>query len=116
MGIEIVKGFKRLCNDSVLILPDPDPTRTLSGLYLPVNIKERRGYRVGTVIMTGPGRRGKDGQRIPVEVKQGDRVLWVVFGHRPITVSGVNHILVDSLDVQALIEGEKDGSEETTEE
>jgi chaperonin GroES len=62
--------------DRVIIRQDPKKERLASGLYLPDTASRELQEDFGTVLAVGPGAVGPGGQRIPMEVAVGDRVLF----------------------------------------
>ena len=63
--------------DNVFVKKD-DASRTESGLHLPQSVKGRAV--TGTVVAVGPGHLMENGNRIPCDVKVGDRVFLREFG------------------------------------
>ena len=66
-------GYKPLA-DRLLVKPNPSEEKTKSGIVLPDTAKEKP--QEGKVIAAGPGERDEKGNRIPMEVKVGDVVLY----------------------------------------
>ena len=60
--------------DRVIVKRDEAETKTASGLYIASSAQEKP--QTGIVLAVGEGKRDKDGNLIPVPVKEGDRVLW----------------------------------------
>jgi chaperonin GroES len=63
--------------DRVIVRPIEEESKTASGLVIPDTAKERP--QEGEVLATGPGR-FEDGQRIPMDVKAGDKVIYSKYG------------------------------------
>ncbi len=64
--------------DKVVIRPLTDEesgTTSASGIIIPDSAAKEKGDQ-GVVVAVGPGARDKDGQRIEIEVKVGDRVIF----------------------------------------
>ena len=59
--------------DRVIVKRDEAETKTASGLYIASSAQEKP--QTGIVLAVGEGKRDKDGNLIPVPVKEGDRVL-----------------------------------------
>ena len=57
--------------DKIIVKQAEAQTRTASGLYIPDNAKEKP--QQGEVLAVGPGRRDDKGERIPMDVKVGDK-------------------------------------------
>jgi chaperonin GroES len=60
--------------DRVLVRRAEPETRTAGGLFIPDAVQEKPVE--GEIIAVGPGARSKDGELVPMEVKDGDRVLF----------------------------------------
>jgi len=58
--------------DKIIVKQAEAETQTASGLFIPDNAKEKP--QQGEVLAVGPGRRNDAGERIPVDVKVGDKV------------------------------------------
>jgi chaperonin GroES len=83
--------FKPL-GDYVLVSHTKEKEKTSGGIIIPDTAKEKP--QEGTVIAAGPGRRIKDGNRIAVEVKKGDKVLFGKYAGTEIKLDGVDHIIM----------------------
>ena len=57
----------------------------------------------GTVLAVGPGKRGDNGDLIPVDVKEGDRVMYSKYGGTEIKVDGEELLILSSRDVLAIV-------------
>lgn len=71
------------------------------GLYIPDTAKEKPMQ--GTVMAIGPGRRGENGEIIPVELKEGDRILYGKYSGTEVTVDGSEYLIIKESDVLAVI-------------
>jgi len=71
--------------DRVVVKPDPDHETTASGFIIAY---DDTSTRLGTVILTGPGRTTKKNVVIPVDLKVGDRVMFVKDTGTAVTVEG----------------------------
>ena len=76
-------------------------TTTASGLVIPDTAKEKP--QEGVVLAVGPGR-FEDGQRVPLDVKEGDRVLYSKYGGTEIKYNGEEYLVLSARDVLAVIE------------
>lgn len=86
--------------DRVLVKPDPGEERTKSGIVLPDSAKEKP--QEGTVIAVGSGRILDNGQRVPLEVKVGDKVLYTKYGGTEIKIDGDEIIFLQERDILAI--------------
>ena len=64
--------------DKVVVKPAKAEEKTESGIILPGSAQEKPHQ--GTVIAVGPGARDDKGNHIPLDVKEGDRVIYGKFG------------------------------------
>jgi len=71
-------------SDHILIEPITQEEKTKSGIFLPDTAEKERPEQ-GKVIAVGPGRLSQ-GKRIPLEVKEGDKVLFTKYGPNEIKV------------------------------
>ena len=86
--------------DRVVIWPDEEGESMRGGLYIPDTAKEKP--TPGEVVAVGPGRVEK-GDRIPMEVKVGDKVLYGKYSGTNITVDGEEVVIVKASDILARI-------------
>ena len=75
---------------------------TASGLVIPDSAKEKR--QEATVVAVGPGRMDDDGDRIPVDVKVGDVVIFSKYGGTEVSVRGNDYLVLSTRDVLAIVE------------
>jgi chaperonin GroES len=76
--------------DRVVVEPDPDHETTASGFIIAYDDTPNR---LGTVVLVGPGRTTKKNVVIPVDLKVGDRVMFVKDTGISITVDGRSLLL-----------------------
>ena len=88
--------------DRVLVKPDAAEQKTASGLYIASNAQEKP--QRGTVIAVGEGKRDDAGNRIPVDVKAGDVVIYGKFGGNEIKIDGEEYLLMRADDIYAVVE------------
>lgn len=82
--------------DRVLIEPAEAETKTASGLYIPDTAKEKP--QRGTVIAVGNGKKDE-----PMELKQGDMVLYGKYAGTEINVEGKDYLMMRQSDVLAVL-------------
>lgn len=75
---------------------------TASGLVIPDTAKEKP--QEGQVVAVGPGRVGDSGERLPVDVSEGDVVIYSKFGGTEVKVGGDELLVLNARDVLAVIE------------
>jgi chaperonin GroES len=87
--------------DRIVVQPLDAEQTTASGLVIPDTAKEKP--QEGTVLATGPGR-FEDGNRIPLDVKVGDVVLYSKYGGTEVKYNGEEFLVLSARDVLAVIE------------
>lgn len=88
--------------DRVIVKPkEESEARTPSGLVIPDTAKEKP--QLGEVLAVGPGERDEDGDRIPVDVKVGDLVVYPKFAGTEIKVEGEEYLILGSRDLLATL-------------
>ncbi len=75
----------------------------VSGLIIPDTAKEKP--QEAEVVAVGAGRLGDDGERQPVEVEVGDRILISKYGGTEVKLDGVDHVILREDDVLAVLGG-----------
>jgi chaperonin GroES len=83
--------FKPL-NDYVLVSHIKAEEKTSGGIIIPDTAQEKP--QEGKVIAAGPGRRDRDGNRIAMELKEGDMVMFAKYAGTEIKIDGVDHIIM----------------------
>ena len=87
--------------DRVLIQPEDRETTTASGLVLPDTAKEKP--QEGTVRAVGAGRVNEEGVTVPLEVKEGDKVLYAKYAGTEVRLDDEDFLIVSERDVLAII-------------
>lgn len=88
--------------DKILVQAVEAETTTASGLVIPDSAKEKP--QEGTVLAVGPGRVDDKGNRIPVDVKEGDVVIFSKYGGTEVKYNGEEYLVLPARDVLAVIE------------
>lgn len=88
--------------DRILIQPLEATTQTASGIYIPDTAKEKP--QEGAVVAVGPGRVDDKGNRIPVDVKPGDVVIYSKYGGTEVKYGGEEYLILSARDVLAVVE------------
>lgn len=94
--------IKQLINDRVLVKREPHAEMTESGLHIPDGFRER--VQDGIVIAVGPGKMSTKGERIPMEVKIGDKVLVSKGAVTEFKIDGVKHLDMRESDIFGVVE------------
>lgn len=88
--------------DRIVIRQVEAEKTTASGLVIPDTAKEKP--QEGEVIAVGPGRVDDNGNRIPVDVKVGDVVIYSRYGGTEVKYEGQEFQILSSRDVLAVVE------------
>ena len=87
--------------DKIIVKQAEAQTQTASGLYIRDNAKEKP--QQGEVLAVGPGRRDDKGERIPMDVKVGDKVLYSKYGGTEVHYEGEDYLIVGARDILAIL-------------
>ena len=74
---------------------------TASGLVIPDTAKEKP--QEGEVIAVGPGRIDDHGNRVPVDVAVGDKVIYSKYGGTEVKFAGTEYLILSARDVLAVV-------------
>lgn len=88
--------------DKVLVQIPEAETTTASGLVIPDSAAEKPQEAV--VIAVGPGRLDDNGNRIAVDVKEGDTVVFSKYGGTELKYGGEEYLLLSARDLLAVVE------------
>jgi chaperonin GroES len=88
-------------NDRILVLRVDEEQKTRGGIIIPDTAKEKP--QEGKVVAAGPGKMGDDGQRVAMEVKVGDRILFSKYGGTEIKIDGVEHLFLKEDDILGIL-------------
>jgi chaperonin GroES len=87
--------------DRIVVKPlDEDEVRTASGLVIPDTAKEKP--QQGEVLAVGPGEY-KDGERVPLDVSVGDKVVYSKYGGTEVKYDGEDYLILSARDVLAVV-------------
>jgi chaperonin GroES len=86
----------------VIVEPIEQEEMTAGGIILPETAKEKP--QEGKILAAGPGDRNEDGERIPMEVKIGDKVLYAKYGGTEVKVDGKKLLILKESDILAVVE------------
>lgn len=75
--------------------------KTSGGIYLPDTAKEKP--QIGKVVAAGPGRISENGQKIDMEVKAGDTILYGKYSGTDVTIDGKEYLIMRESDILAII-------------
>jgi chaperonin GroES len=88
--------------DRVVVQAAEAEETTASGLVIPDTAKEKP--QQGTVIAVGPGRISDQGERIPLDVKEGDTVVYSKYGGTELKLEGEEYLILSARDILAIVE------------
>jgi len=86
--------------DKVLVKPESEEEKTKSGIILPDTAKEKP--QRGKVVAVGSGK-VKNGQVIPLEVKEGDIVIYEKYGPSEIKMNNEDLLIIKEDDILAVV-------------
>ena len=86
----------------VIVEPIEQEEMTAGGIILPETAKEKP--QEGKILAAGPGERDEDGERIPMEVQVGDKVLYAKYSGTEIKMDGKKVLILRESDILAVIE------------
>lgn len=89
--------------DRVIVKQAEAETQTKSGLILADTAKEKP--QKGTVIAVGDGKLNDAGERIALDVKAGDTVIYSKYGGTEVKVEGEEYLILRADDIYAVVEG-----------
>jgi chaperonin GroES len=88
--------------DRVVVKPLEEEETTASGLVIPDTAKEKP--TIGEVVAAGPGR-FEDGNRVPVDVKVGDKVIYSKYGGNEWKDrDGTEYVILQARDIYAIVD------------
>jgi chaperonin GroES len=93
----------RPLNDRILVKRLEEEETTKGGIIIPDSAKEKPAE--GEVIAVGKGKLNDKGDRIEMDVKVGDRVLFSKYGGTDVKFDGVDHLIMREDDILAIVEG-----------
>ena len=88
--------------DRIVVRPSDSESTTASGLVIPDTAKEKP--QQGDVLAVGPGRRSEQtGELVPMDVAEGDTVVYSKYGGTEITVGGEELLILNARDVLGIL-------------
>ena len=92
----------RPLHDRVWVEPIEQERTTASGIILPETAREKP--QKGKVLAVGPGILDDNGKRQVLDVKVGDRVVFVKYGGTEIKQNGTKYLIMRESDILAIVE------------
>lgn len=87
--------------DRVFVKVSEAEEKTAGGIYLPDNAKEKP--QIGEVVTVGDGKANDKGERVAVEVKVGDKVLYSKYAGTDIKLGSDEYVLLSEKDILAVV-------------
>jgi chaperonin GroES len=98
-----MKNFKiKPLFGNVLVKPLEAETKTASGIILPDTAKKES--QEGEVIAVGPGDTTPKGEKIPMTIKVGQKVMYKKWGGNEIKVGNEEWTIIEQKDILAIVE------------
>ena len=92
----------RPLQDRIIVKRVEEESKTKGGIIIPDTAKEKPAE--GKIIAVGNGKVSDDGSRIPLEVKEGDRVLFGKYSGTEVKVEGDEYLIMREDDILGIIE------------
>ena len=93
----------RPLNDRVLVKRLESEERSAGGIIIPDSVKEKPAQ--SQVVAVGPGKLNEAGQRVALNVKAGDKVLFSKYGGTEVKLDGEDFLIMREDDVLGVVEG-----------
>jgi chaperonin GroES len=87
--------------DRVVVKPTPREEMTKSGIVLPDTAKEKP--QEGTILAVGPGGLDNEGKRTPMDVKEGQKVLYAKYAGTEFKIDEEELLIVSQKDILAVV-------------
>jgi chaperonin GroES len=95
----------RPLHDRIIVKRVEEQMKSKGGIIIPDTAKEKPIE--GKVVAVGSGKVRKDGTKLPMEVKVGDRILFATYAGTEVKVDGEEHLIMKEEDVLAVLEKDK---------
>jgi len=99
------RGGLRPLGDRIVLRPLSESemgTVSPSGIIIPDTVSKEKPEQ-GIVVAVGPGRIGDDNERVPMGVKEGDRIIFSKYGVDEVKIGGKEYFIVSEASVLAVI-------------
>lgn len=88
-------------SDRILVIRVEEEEKTKGGILIPDTAKEKP--QEGKVIAVGPGKVNEKGERIPLDVEKGNRVLFGKYAGNEIKIDAVEHLIMREDDILGIV-------------
>ena len=92
----------RPLNDRILVKRLEEEEKTAGGIIIPDSAKEKPAE--GEIIAVGPGKLNDHGDRVEMDVKPGDRVLFSKYGGTDVKIEGEDYLIMREDDILGVVE------------
>ncbi len=92
----------RPLNDRLLVKRLAEEAKTAGGIIIPDTAKEKPAE--GEVVAVGPGKLNDKGDRMTLQVKAGDRVLFSKYGGTEVKIEGEDYLIMREDDILGIVE------------
>ena len=92
----------RPLNDRLLVQRLEEETTTAGGIIIPDSAKEKPAQ--GKVVAVGPGKANDAGERVALQVKAGDTILFSKYGGTDVKLDGDDFLIMREDDVLGIVE------------
>jgi len=93
----------RPLNDRILVKRLEEEEKTTGGIIIPDSAKEKPAE--GEIVAVGPGKMNDSGDRVAMDVKAGDHVLFSKYGGTDVKLDGDDYLIMREDDILGVIEG-----------
>lgn len=91
--------------DHVLVKVVEEEEKTTGGIVLPDTAKEKP--QTGKVVAIGSGKILENGQKVPLELKEGDKVIFSKYAGTEVKHKGEEYLILKESDILAIIENKE---------
>ncbi|OYZ13345.1 MAG: co-chaperone GroES [Bdellovibrio sp. 28-41-41] len=91
----------RPLHDRILVKRVAEEEKTAGGLFIPDTAKEKP--QRGQIVATGKGRVTEDGKILPLEVKNGDKILFSKYAGTELKLDGAEYLMMREEDILGII-------------
>ncbi len=92
----------RPLGERVVVKALPAEEKTKSGIVLPDTAKEKP--QEGEVVAVGSGRLLETGQRVPIDLKPGDKILFSKYAGNEVKIDDIEYLIMREADILGVIE------------
>ena len=93
----------RPLHDRVVVRRLEAEEKTAGGIIIPDTAKEKP--MEGEIVAAGPGARDETGKLVPLDVKEGDRILFGKWSGTEVKLDGEDLLIMKESDIMGILEG-----------